>query len=149
MMAPGDPIPDDHHVAHYLNFGRIGEDGLPASHAFVPRPREHYLSANWLEYFREEPDTASRVQRVRCALSAKITIKPSGRLAVLNVGEAKQAVLDSESKILRVEYRPEPGDPSYTSIGLDGGFTESDERLAMALRSIVQQRHMHEACTQG
>ena len=143
-MAPGDPIPDDHHVSHYLNYRRIDDDGLPASHAFVPRPCKPGLSVNWLEYFREEPDTASRLQRVCRDLHPEIiTLKPSGQFAVLNVGDAKQGVLDSESRALRVVYQPESGNLSHTDIGLDGGFTESDERVAMALRSIVRQCHMH------
>lgn len=129
----GDPLPDNAHVAHYCSRGQIDDDGRPAAHAFLPRKSEKYLSANWLEYFGVPHATA--IECVRGALGKKLTLRRSGRLAVLNVGAAKKAVRDVANETLSVEHQPEEEDPSHSGIG---GYTRDDMLVGTALQSVVQ-----------
>ena len=44
-------LPDSDSVARYCRPRTILSNGRPARAAFMLRPNEEYLSANWLEYF--------------------------------------------------------------------------------------------------
>ena len=129
----GDSLPDDHHVAHYFGQAAIDEDGLPALHAFLPRPSEQYLSVNWLEYLHAR-SRAVAIECVRRVLRTKLTIKRSGKLWVLNVGAAKEAARHVGNRTLCIEHQPEDGDPSHAGIG---GYAGDDMVVAAALQSLV------------
>lgn len=137
----GDQLPDDDHVAYYCSSSKIDGRGLPSARAFLPRGNETHLSVNWLEYLGE-PDRPSAIARVRLVLDKKITIRPSGRLAVLNVGEAKGAARGAGNTTLAVEHRPEPCDPSHTGIT---GYSSGDMVVGLALQSLVRIEHMYPA----
>lgn len=137
----GEQLPDDDHVAYYCSSSKIDGRGLPSARAFLPRDHENHLSVNWLERF-EEPDRPSAVARVRLVLDKKIKIRPSGQLAVLNVGEAKNAARGAGNTTLGVEHRPEPCDPSHAGIT---GYSSGDMVVGLALQSLVRDEHMYPA----
>ena len=131
-------IPDDHHVAHYCKPSQV-DDGVPSPDAFLPRRTEDYRSVNWLEFFGALSRTDA-VERVRESLRGKaFTIKPSGRLAVLNVGEAKSAARGA-GRPVRVEHAPEQNDPSHAGIM---GYAAGDVPVAEALQSLVHSEDLY------
>ena len=85
----GDPLPDTDHVVRYCPPLRT-ENGLPTTAAFQPRGGEHYISTNWLEFFKGA-DMATNLKHVRVAVGAKLTLSRNGLFAVLNVGAARAA----------------------------------------------------------
>lgn len=97
--------------------------------AFVPRPNEEDLSVNWLEVFGNLPQRQA-VDCIRSVLQGKLTLKHRGRLAVLNVGAAKDAARRIDGCDLRVTYQPEGNDPSHAGIG---GWEAVDDPLILAL----------------
>ena len=157
-----DSIRDEHHIARHLNPKKIEESGLPAEHAFEPKAGSRMVSVNWLERFDGEPDQEAQLERVREVLGRRREIKPSHRLALLNVGSAKQAVRNSladgaalgvleplgvEAAIDVVEDpdldSPVP-DPSHAHIMLPE-LPEYHELAAAALRGVVRPQDMRPA----
>lgn len=131
----GDPIPDSDHVSRYCNPSRV-QGGQPLAAAFDVRTGEDYLSVNWLEFFRL-PNQAQALSEVRAAFRRKpFDIKATGRFAVLNVGEARQAVKDAATIDLEVrEWPDEPSDPSHSGIW---GYTADDKMVSLTLRQLVR-----------
>ena len=142
-------IPDDHYVVRYCKPSDFDEGALTAQ-AFKPRRErgEEYLSVNWLEYFHE-PKQSHAVDRVRGALSGKLQLKTRGRLAVLNVRQIKLSVrrikVGAPDRALHavVEHQPLEDDPSHAGIG--GWGAGNDMVVALALKQIVLDKHLHPA----
>lgn len=132
----GDPLADGHHVVRYCPPSQVNDDGLPAVHAFVPRESDTHLSVNWLEYFTGDIDP---IEQLRVVLDAKLTIKKTGRLVRLNVGDAKSAAHTAGCDSLDIEERPTEDDPSHAGIV---GYTHEDLDVATALRSLVREGHV-------
>ena len=131
-------LPDGHHVARYCKPSQV-DDGTPSPDAFLPRRNEDSLSVNWLEFFGVL-SRADAVERVREALRRKaFTIKRNGRLAVLNVGDAKTAAL-SAGRPVRVEHQPTSDDPSHAGIM---GYAAGDVPVAEALQSLVHGENLY------
>lgn len=130
----GDTLPDGDHVVRYCRPGTVDDSGLPMAHAFERRPREHAPSVNWLELL-QAPDRSSAIREITKALRQKITVRPNGRLAVLNVDEVIRAVGEFH---LSFVHRPEPNDPSHTEIyGYPEGDPEAELQLTGRLRMLV------------
>ncbi len=126
------PIPDSDHVVRYCKPSQV-DDGVPSPAAFLPRRTEGYLSVNWLEFFGAL-SRLDAVERVREAFRGKdYEIKHTGRMAVLNVGEAKTAARDA-GRPVRVEHVPEPDDASHAGVM---GYATSDVLVGEALQSLV------------
>ena len=141
----GGPLPDDHHASRYCKPTAVGDDGLPMASAFALRTGEKHLSTNWLEYFAE-PDLSGAVQRVRAAFRNKgYKLRSQGRFAVLNVGAAKTAALESAGKTLRIDHMPLNNDPSHAGIL---GYTADDLSVAVELKALVRVRDVHRAITE-
>ena len=155
----GDPIPDEHYVARHLTKTRIA-NGLPAEHAFMPQEGEHEVSVNWLGLY-DKPTQEAQLDCVRAVLDRKRTVRPSCRLALLNVGAAKQAVRDAlgdealgvsggAAEIDVVEdpitdaTDPSRNDPSHAHIVLPE-LPADHETAAAALRGIVRLEDMRPA----
>ena len=147
----GGPIPEDHHVVRYCKPSDFDEGSLTAQ-AFTPRRKrgEEHLSAHWLEYFGESTRSLA-VDRVRGALRGKLKLKPTGRLAVLNVRQIKLNVhrikADAPNRTLRavVDHQPREDDPSHAGIG--GWGADHDMVVALALKQIVLDEHLLPAIT--
>ena len=159
----GEQIQNRDNVARYCPPGTIS-NGQPTQASFLPRrkkkPPENDVSSQWLEYFRAS-DLDSGIECVRSSLRLKLSRK--ARIAVLNVGEAKQAFKDKrngemgvggvqtarEQVVLSVTHDPRCGNPAHASIKTliesqpDQWLPEQDERMAISLASVV--RHVAEA----
>ena len=147
-MTAGDLIPDDDHVSRYCSPSRV-VNGLPSAASFRLSAKDEGLSVNWPEFF-QNLDCEQALERIRQALHAKLTLKPEGRLAVLNVGAAKAAVARAGRAAglgggagICVVHRPEPGDPSHAEIVPPS--TIAPMTVAVALQSLVRPEHVHQA----
>ena len=138
-------IQDEDHVAHYCSPDRA-IDGLPSGNAFALREDrgETYLSVDWLEIL--DPDIPDAIARLRPIVAGRIRVKRDGRLAVLNVGEARQAAHRRGNPALRVIHCPEEGrGESYAKIENYGASRAQRLRVAAALRDLVHRCCMHDA----
>ena len=124
-------LPDEDHVARYCKPSAVGTDGLPKVAAFELREQEASLSVNWLEYFG--PDRDVSIAEVRQVI--RITLRPNGRFAVLNVAAAREAVVAGGGSSPKVTSDPVSGDPSHASIS---GYTIDDFLVAVELKALVR-----------
>ena len=130
----GDPIPDADHIARYCSPKRVRkENGLPMVSAFECAPNGSELSVNWLEFF-PATDSAARVDAMRRSVSNALSLNKNGRFAVLNVGLARQSVLDATHHQLRIEHSPTSTNPSHSEIS---GYPADDVAVAHALQELV------------
>jgi hypothetical protein len=144
----GDIVPDEHHVARLCGGSHIREDGTIAATAFKPRPGEAYLSVNWLEFLALS-DRSTEVEEIRRVLGTKRMIGATARLAVLNVGQARETVRmsDHNNAILSILHEPEtdpgrPQDPSHAGIyGVPADDNTVPELLAAAVLEVHQTRY--------
>jgi len=136
-------IPDGDHVSRYCKPSAVGKNGLPTSAAFQRREGEEWLSVNWLEFFRE-PDLEAAVERVREAFRSKgYALRPNGRFAVINAGEARAVVKNNAGYLGRVEHLPTADDESHA--GLSGYTAIHDLAVAVDLRALIEREHIHPA----
>lgn len=140
----GDIVPDGHHVSRLCGGSHVREDGTIAATAFKPRSGEAYLSVNWLEHL-ELPDRQSQIKEVLRVLGTKRKVGNSARLAVLNVGSARDAVSRYSYDHLELSFRHEPEadpgipqDPSHSGIH---GVPEDDNLVAELLARAVSELH--------
>ena len=108
----GDVVPDADHVSRYCSRSRLTEEGKVTAAAFQLKEDEQSISVNWLESL-DQPNREAEIAKVREALSSDITLRRTGRIAVLNVGETRSHVYREthpENKDLRFLH-----DPLWTS----------------------------------
>ena len=137
----GDPLPEDHHIARYCKPFTVGENGLPTVSAFRLRADEGFLSVNWLEYFREK-DFKTSIEEVRSAVSRSLTLKPNGRIAVLNVAAVKSTVRESTGHSLRIIHMPSDADESHSGIL---GYGPDDFSVAAELKLLLNSGDVYPA----
>ena len=140
----GDIVPDTDSVARLCGGSHIREDGSIAATAFKPRPGEAYLSVNWLE-FLPLGGRPTELEAIRQVLSRKRKIGTTARLAVLNVGQACDAVRQNSVNhtVLTVRHEPEaelgrPQDPSHAGIY---GVPTDDNTIPELLAAAVIEEH--------
>ena len=137
------PLPDEHHVARYCKPSSL-VDGLPLPKAFELRKDEEYLSVNWLEYFGES-DLNAAVERVQKAFRNKrYQVRPNARLAILDVGTAKNAVRENTKSEPAIKHLPSQRDPSHAGIF---GCTPDNLAIATDLALLVTLENMRAAST--
>jgi len=124
-------------VARYCGGSRITEDGRVSGTAFLPRSDETYLSVKWLEYFTT-PNRQEQIDEVRKTLSKKLQLGLTAKIAVLNVGETKSAVMAATEGQIRIfiEHKPELDDPSHA--GICGLPLEDRLQLKLVAEVIAQ-----------
>lgn len=134
----GDPVPDDHHVSRYCSKTKLTESGAVTGSAFQLAPDQKYLSVNWLE-FLNLPKRQDEIAEIRKVLSSKgLTLRKSGKIAVLLVGEVIQYVRTEapDSRTLKILHEPETNDPSHSGIfGLSLG--SEDDLIADLIAQTV------------
>ena len=109
-------LPDSDSVARYCRPRTLLSNGRPARAAFMLRPGEEYLSANWLEYFHAA-DRPAQLAGVRRALAGKgFRMSRAARFAVLNVGAAVSSCQETLDTPIRFIALGDPRDPSHTGI---------------------------------
>ena len=114
-------LPDEDHVVHYAKPTSVREDGSVDGSVFRLRRNDTGLSVNWLEYF-QELNKSQQLDKVRQL--SRLTMRPNGRLAELNVGITKRHV-QSRLETLRFihvpltaegEYQPDPSHGEITGL---------------------------------
>ena len=128
----GDPLPDADHVARYCRPLTVAQ-GMPTTGAFTLRAGEDYLSVNWLEYFGAA-NVEAAVQLVRLAVARQLELRANGRLAVLNVGTARDAIAHDAGLNLRIEHMPTDADPSHSAMFADGAHRT---KIAIELVALI------------
>ena len=143
-MAQGDQIPDTDHVAHYCPPSALNEAGKPTGLAFRVKTEELFLSVDWLEH-TNGTDTTTQVAAVRIALGKTLTLKKSGKLAVLNVGETRDYVAQNsfDTRRLRVAHEPEENNPHHAGIH---NLEASDDIIADLIAEVVRECYPARDC---
>ena len=144
----GDDLPADDHVVRYVKPSMIQDDGTADGSDFrlrPDRPNETGLSVNWLEAFElGKADQLAEIRRV-----CRLTLRPSGRFAEMNVEAVRRHVAE-ELDTLRIVHNPleaQEGfkaDPSHSEIiGLPPG--ESDQAILIGDLIAECVTNMHRA----
>jgi hypothetical protein len=137
---PGPEISSADHVCRLYGPGKAGEDGQPLGAAFMLRRTDEYLSTNWLECTGAS-SKADQLTAIRQHLAKKLTVKPSGRLAVLHLQTMIDHVLSGtpDARTLAAHHEPIlPTDPSHSGIY---GYTAEDQLVADLIAQVVQEVH--------
>ena len=110
---------------------------------FQLREGESSLSVNWLE-FLDPANRLNAIQLVRDAFAKKrFAIRPTGRFAAINVGDAKEAAKAIELGPLKMEHAPSQRDQSHALIS---GYDESNDlEVATELWALVQSSDIYPA----
>ena len=99
-----DDLPDDDRIVRYVKPSMVQEDGHPDGSEFrlrPGRPDDIGLSVNWLEAFGQDKNhQLAEVRRL-----SRLTLRPSGRFAEMNVGTIKRKAAE-ELETLRVVHDP-------------------------------------------
>ena len=92
------------------------------------RPSETYLSTNWLEYFHPV-ERDSQIAGVLAALSRKLSLSHTGKVAVLNVGNSAAVCQRRAGVSIRCMVLGDARDPSHTGIF---GYSEPTQNARVA-----------------
>ncbi|WP_026043769.1 hypothetical protein [Treponema primitia] len=127
-------LEDRHNYVRYCRPNQIADNGKILSAAFVLRKKnpklnrskdETELSVDWFEYFKRD-----HYKRIKSALAKRLTISQAGKLAKLNCGRTKAAILHQ----FKFEIYIEVVDKSYAHLlGLYENQKEDTEILLLDL----------------
>lgn len=144
-LALGDPLLDADEVARYCSPKHVDANHWPLATAFVRRPEDCDLSVDRLQSFIVQ-DRQQAVDCIRSEVEKRLTIRKSGRFAVINVGQAKHEA-QKRGFPLRVVYTPEKGGPSHSSIFDLPDDHENEMRVATALMRLLTEDDIYPALT--
>lgn len=120
-------IPDSDHVLRYCKPSNI-VDGKISPGAFGIRPNEQSLSVNWMEFFGKDTPIVRQIEKIQKAM--RVDLKPSGRLARINAGSAREKITG-----LAIKHLPTPKNRSHAGIFYPGG---DNEETALELANLVK-----------
>ena len=133
------PIRSSDHVTRYCKPSSIVARAAPAGDEVLPDAfdfRQHLngweTSVNWMELLSLNHGLA--IAQIRIAVGAKLTIKPRGRFATLNVERIRAMVLDGGAHP-NVVHRPGPKDDSHAGIFVVDDPLQVAADLATLVRS--------------
>ena len=134
----GDKIPDQNHIARYCS-PKHNSDGQIQATAFMLRSGEKSLSVNCLELLNCS-SRGNEVAQIRRIYEAKLSVGARARIAILNVGEVRNHVLDEspDRRNLEVLHDPQSEDPSHSGIY---NLREEDELIAELILETVQETY--------
>ena len=143
----GDDLPADDQIVRYVKPSMIREDGTvdgAADFRLRPdRPDDTGLSVNWLDAF--EPGKSHQLAAVRRL--CRLTLRPTGRFAEMNVGTVKRKVAE-ELDTLRIVHDPleakegAEADPSHAEIiGLPSGESDQADLIGDLIAECVIAMH--------
>lgn len=142
----GNDLPIDDHIVRYVKPTMIHEDGTVDGSDFCLRPSlpdETGLSVNWLEAFGSEKCTQLAEVRRLC----RLTQKPSGRFAEMNIGAVMCNVAE-ELDVLRIVSSPLAAtecfdaDPSHAEmVGLPAGDSDDALLIGDLIAQCVMETH--------
>ncbi len=137
-------LPNDDHVVRYAKPTSVREDGSVDGSEFRLRPSDKGLSVNWLDYY-QGIDKSQQLDKVR--QSSRLTMRPNGRLAELNVGVTKRYVQVRQNTLRFVHvplaaegvYQP---DPSHGEIsGLPPGDSPEAALIGDMIAECIETIH--------
>lgn len=132
-------IPDSDHVARLCNPKTI-EDGEIQASAFKLRPEEESLSVNWLEFFKLS-NREKEITKIQGVYKRKLNrVSSNARIAVVNVGNARNKVLLESEDRRSLEFKRDPlkEDPSHSGIY---NLKPDDEMIAELILSVINQEY--------
>lgn len=131
----GDEILDEDHIARYCSPKHVDNGEIQAS-AFHLGEGKDNLSVNWLE-FLNCPNRNCEIIELQKIYKSKLTVKNSGRIIVLNVGDVRKRVKDEtkDNRILRVIHKPESNDQSHSEVC---NMKEDNELIAEIILGVVK-----------
>jgi hypothetical protein len=142
----GDDLPTADHIVRYVKKTMIEEDGTVNGADFRLRPNrpdETGVSVNWLEAF----DADKRQQLAEVRRLFRLTVRPAGRFAELNVGTVSETVA-GELATLRIVHDPLDAesdfeaDPSHAEItGLPPGDSPEADMIGDLIAQCVIAMH--------
>ncbi|QMU55838.1 MAG: hypothetical protein GKS04_01360 [Candidatus Mycalebacterium zealandia] len=131
-------IPDANHVLRYCRPSKV-DNGVPQESAFEFRPRENYLSVNWMEHNPKITSPDKQIEAIRQFIIKKnsLTLSGNGRFARANVGKVKNLIEGSNvvSKSQRI-------DPSYAGIVVS---RDEDRHKTLELANIIKTKDIFPA----
>ena len=140
----GQDLPDGDHVVRYASPRQVLEEGGVDGSAFRLRRQDMGLSVNWLGCFRERCKSR-QLDEVR--RRSRITMRPNGRLAELNIGAVKAHVLE-RCPAIRFIHRPlaaegqYEADPSHGEIvGLPLGDSPESALIGDMIAECIEDVH--------
>lgn len=142
----GELLPSSDHVAHYCSSTRLDDDAeLPRATAFTRAEGDTRApSGIWLEYLGAA-DRPAEIAQARVVAGARLTLRVSGRLVVLNVGDAMTAVAAKGHDISFV-HKPEDGYESHAEIhGFPEAGSEQELLISAVLKKLVTRDDVYPA----
>jgi len=129
----GGPLPDSDHIARYCRPGCVNQyDNVPLACAFQIRKGEAFLSVNWLEHF-DASSEAGAIDEIRAVLRRKLRLRMRGRIAVVNVRDAR----DATEREFQVTHQPTDNDRLHAGIS---GYGTEDEWAESFLAGLAAAR---------
>jgi hypothetical protein len=109
-------IPDSNHVARYCKPTTVENNEILAT-AFLMRPIDGSLSVNWLEYLKLST-REKEISKIQDVYNKKLKVSPMSRIAVVNVGLAREKVFSESDDRRNIQFKHDPSkeDPSHSGI---------------------------------
>lgn len=133
-------IPSAHRVARYCRPSSL-DNGRVTGRSFSVRPKEAYVSINWIERLKLQSieEVISELWRI---YSQKLQVNSSAKIAVLKVGATidfvKKESLDN--RVLTFENEPTETDPSHSGIY---GYLSTDNLIAELIAQTVSDESIY------
>lgn len=133
-------LPDSDHVSRYCKPSTV-QDGKPIVGAFLPRPKEKYLSVNWLDHL-DSKDLDAAIEGVPREFNLQnYSVRFNGRFAVLNVGRCRRVSIYIKRPIKFINLQL---DNSISHAGMVG-IQQGDFSLATEIISLIDDQNVHPA----
>ena len=132
----GYKIPDQNHITRYCKSSQVS-NGQIQPPAFMLRADEESLSVNCLEYLNCM-SRQSEIAELREIYETKLRVGAHAKIAVLNVGEVRQKVLNEspDRRNLNVLHNPSTIDLSHSGIY---NLKQDDELIAELILETVRE----------
>ncbi len=134
MTQKAGVIEKDHHIALWCPPSDVDQaTHWPKVSAFYLRKGHDDLSANWLEYF-----SSDRARAIRDVVRTHpLQLRPRGRFAVLNVGEAVEAITAAGGESASITHTPNwYSNPSHASFQWDD-MVANNQLMAAELHTLL------------
>lgn len=137
FIMEGEKIPPQDRIARYCKFTSIDENGLITGEAFIFSERHSFLSVNWVEQLRLS-NIDEEVMKLWDIYKTTLTVRPNAKIAILNVGNMIEYVLQrrEDSRELSVLHMPRPPiDSSHSGIF---GYSFMEKLIAELIAQTVR-----------
>ena len=114
------------------------ETGDIKNEAFYLRPSEQYLSANWIEYYAHDHETA--VSIIRDAIP--VSVSRGDKFVVLNVGDIIDSIREGGGESPSVLFCPGCNNPSHVAIAWDA-MVQNQQMVASELLTLITSQNTY------